>query len=90
MEGDELQPRKGIDVFTTLCEEAGVDRAAAVADYIRESAYTWANLLFAVAIPRNDSIDRVARSRLAGRLVLERRGADSNLDRIAFSRYWQA
>jgi hypothetical protein len=31
-------------------EEAGVGREAAVSEFVRESAYTWANRLFALTV----------------------------------------
>ena len=40
--------RRLVDGYLKLREEAGVGRAEAVAEFVRESAYTWANRLFAL------------------------------------------
>ena len=40
--------RRLVDGYLQLRAEAGVERAAAVAEFVRESAYTWANRLFAL------------------------------------------
>ncbi len=45
---EDKHARKIIDAYIQMREEAGEDRAEAVADYVRESAYTWANRLLAL------------------------------------------
>jgi hypothetical protein len=40
--------RRLVDGYLKLREEAGVGRTEAVAEFVRESAYTWANRLFAL------------------------------------------
>lgn len=40
--------RRLVDGYLKLRDEAGVGRAAAVSEFVRESAYTWANRLFAL------------------------------------------
>jgi hypothetical protein len=40
--------RKVVDTYLKLRDEAGVERQEAVAEFVRESAYTWANRLFAL------------------------------------------
>lgn len=40
--------REVIDAYLRYREETGVNRPAAVAEFIRESAYSWANRLFAL------------------------------------------
>ena len=40
--------RELIDAYLSLRSEAGVSQADAVAEFIRESAYSWANRLFAL------------------------------------------
>jgi len=44
----DVRARKIVDAFIDVREQAGVDRAEAVAEYVRESAYTWANRLVAL------------------------------------------
>lgn len=45
---EDVRARKVVDAFIDVREQAGVDRSEAVAEYIRESAYTWANRLVAL------------------------------------------
>jgi len=49
---DDRQARKVVDAYLKLREEAGeeegVERAEAVAEFVRETAYTWANRLLAL------------------------------------------
>ncbi|MGC6448026.1 MAG: BREX-1 system adenine-specific DNA-methyltransferase PglX [Rubripirellula sp.] len=45
---EDVAARKVIDAYISLRQQAGVDRADAVSEYIRESAYTWANRLVAL------------------------------------------
>ena len=45
---EDVRARKIVDAFIEVREQSGVDRADAVAEYIRESAYTWANRLVAL------------------------------------------
>lgn len=64
---DELQlttedqhARKVVDAYLKLREEAGVPRAEAVAEFLRETAYTWANRLIALrCMESRDLIDSV-------------------------------
>ena len=44
----DCEARKVLDAYLTLREEAGVGRAEAVAEFVREAAYTWANRLLAL------------------------------------------
>jgi hypothetical protein len=45
---DDLHARKIVDAYLKLREEAGVARQVAVTDFLRETAYTWANRLIAL------------------------------------------
>ncbi len=45
---EDRQARKVVDAYLKLREEAGVERSDAVADFVRETAYTWANRLLAL------------------------------------------
>ncbi len=45
---EDVAARKIIDAYISLRQQAGVDRSDAVAEYVRESAYTWANRLVAL------------------------------------------
>lgn len=40
--------RQVVDAYLALRREAGVSRADAVAEFVRETAYTWANRLLAL------------------------------------------
>ena len=42
---EDRHARKVVDAYIKLREEAGVARSDAVAEFIRETAYTWANRL---------------------------------------------
>ncbi len=48
LSAEDKAARRLVDGFLQLRSEAGVERAAAVAEFVRESAYTWANRLFAL------------------------------------------
>ena len=45
---EDRQARKVVDAYLKLREEAGVERSDAVAEFVRETAYTWANRLLAL------------------------------------------
>jgi len=52
--------RKVVDAYLKLRDEAGVSRAEAVAEFVRETAYTWANRLLALrCMEARDLIDEV-------------------------------
>lgn len=42
---EDRQARKVVDAYLKLRDEAGVERSEAVAEFVRETAYTWANRL---------------------------------------------
>jgi len=45
---EDRQARKVVDAYVKLRQEAGVERSDAVAEFVRETAYTWANRLLAL------------------------------------------
>jgi hypothetical protein len=45
---EDRQARRVVDAHLKLREEAGVEQAEAVAEFVRETAYTWANRLLAL------------------------------------------
>lgn len=57
---EDRQARKVIDAYLKMREEAGVERADAVADFLRETSFTWANRLLALrCMEARDLIDSV-------------------------------
>jgi hypothetical protein len=48
LSAEDKAARKVVDAYLKLRDEAGVERQEAVAEFVRESAYTWANRLFAL------------------------------------------
>jgi len=48
LSGDDRRARVVVDGYLQLRADAGVDRDAAVAEFVRESAYTWANRILAL------------------------------------------
>jgi hypothetical protein len=45
---EDRQARRVVDAYLNLRQEAGVERTEAVAEFVRETAYTWANRLLAL------------------------------------------
>lgn len=45
---EDRQARKFVDAYLKLRDEAGLERSEAVAEFVRETAYTWANRLLAL------------------------------------------
>jgi hypothetical protein len=57
---EDRQARRVVDAYLKLREEAGVERSEAVAEFVRETAYTWANRLLALrCMEARDLIDPV-------------------------------
>lgn len=57
---EDRQARKVVDAYVKLRDEAGVERSEAVAEFVRETAYTWANRLLALrCIEARELIDAV-------------------------------
>jgi len=57
---EDKHARKVVDAYLRLREEAGVPRTEAVADFVRETAYTWANRLVALrCMEARELIDEV-------------------------------
>lgn len=73
--------RKIIDAYITFREEAGVSRHDAVAEFVRESAYTWANRLFVLrCMESRGIIDEVIlqKDTYGGRSLVHNRFARKN------------
>ena len=79
---EDVRARKIVDAFITVREQAGVDRSEAVAEYIRESAYTWANRLVALrCMEARELLDDeviVGREAYGGRSLVHHRLAQSS------------
>ena len=57
---EDRQARKVVDAYLKLRDEAGVERSEAVAEFVRETAYTWANRLLTLrCIEARELIDSV-------------------------------
>jgi len=55
---EDQHAREVIDAYLTLREEAGIERRAAIEEFVRETAYTWANrLLILRCMEARDLID---------------------------------
>lgn len=78
---EDVRARKIVDAFIDVREQAGVDRAEAVAEYVRESAYTWANRLVALrCMEARELLDDeviVGREAYGGRSLVHHRLAQS-------------
>jgi hypothetical protein len=73
---EDLAARKVVDAYLQYRKEAGVSLEEAVAEFVRESAYTWANRLFALrCMEARDLIDEVILQKEAygGRSLQHRR-----------------
>lgn len=78
--------RKIINAYITFREEAGVSRHDAVAEFVRESAYTWANRLFVLrCMESRGIIDEVIlqKDTYGGRSLLHNRFARKNPEACA-------
>ncbi|RLS70992.1 MAG: hypothetical protein DWH99_09280, partial [Planctomycetota bacterium] len=79
---EDVRARKLVDAFIDLREQAGVERTEAVAEYIRESAYTWANRLVALrCMEARELLDDeviVGREAYGGRSLVHHRLAQSS------------
>ncbi len=79
---EDVRARKIVDAFIDVREQAGVDRAEAVAEYVRESAYTWANRLVALrCMEARELMDDeviVGREAYGGRSLVHHRLAQSS------------
>lgn len=79
---EDVHARKIVDAFIAVREQSGVDRAEAVAEYIRESAYTWANRLVALrCMEARELLDDeviVGREAYGGRSLVHHRLAQSS------------
>lgn len=76
------EARQIVDAYVKLREEAGIDRAA-IAEFVREAAYTWANRLFALrCMEARGIIDEVILQKDAygGRSMMHQRFSRKNPD----------
>ena len=83
LSAEEKAARRLVDGYLQLRAEAGVERAAAVAEFVRESAYTWANRLFAFRCMEARSIIEeviLQKAAYAGRSLVHQRYLRKNLD----------
>ena len=83
LSAEDKTARRLVDGYLQLRAEAGVERAAAVAEFVRESAYTWANRLFALRCMEVRSIiDEVIlqKAAYAGRSLVHQRYLRKNPD----------
>ena len=60
LSGDDTNARTVVDAYLGLRDEAGVSRGEAVAEFVRETAYTWANRLLCLrCMEARELIDEV-------------------------------
>jgi hypothetical protein len=80
---EDKQARQVIDAYLAYRAEAGLPRADAVAEFVRESAYTWANRLLALrCIEARAIIDEVILQKevYGGRSMVHNRLARRSLE----------
>ena len=83
LSAEDRAARRLVDGYLQLRAEAGVERAAAVAEFVRESAYTWANRLFALRCMEARSIIEeviLQKAAYAGRSLVHQRYLRKNPD----------
>lgn len=83
LSAEDKAARRLVDGYLQLRAEAGVERAAAVAEFVRESAYTWANRLFALrCMEARTIIEEVIlqKAAYAGRSLVHQRYLRKNPD----------
>jgi len=83
LSAEDKAARRLVDGYLQLRAEAGVERAAAVAEFVRESAYTWANRLFALRCMEARSIIEeviLQKAAYAGRSLVHQRYLRKNPD----------
>jgi len=83
LSAEDKAARRLVDGYLQLRAEAGVERAAAVAEFVRESAYTWANRLFALRCMEARSIVEeviLQKAAYAGRSLVHQRYLRKNPD----------
>jgi hypothetical protein len=83
LSAEDKAARRLVDGYLQLRAEAGVERAAAVAEFVRESAYTWANRLFALRCMEARSIIEeviLQKAAYAGRSLVHQRHLRKNPD----------
>lgn len=83
LSAEDKAARRLVDGYLQLRAEAGVERTAAVAEFVRESAYTWANRLFALrCMEARTIIEEVIlqKAAYAGRSLVHQRYLRKNPD----------
>ena len=83
LSAEDKAARRLVDGYLQLRAEAGVERTAAVAEFVRESAYTWANRLFALRCMEARSIIEeviLQKAAYAGRSLVHQRYLRKNPD----------
>lgn len=102
LSAEDKTARRLVDGYLKLREEAGVGREEAVAEFVRESAYTWANRLFALrCMEARNIIDEVIlqKDAYSGRSMVHNRfakktpeacaGEDDGLFAVLFEEFEQ-
>jgi hypothetical protein len=100
LSGDDRRARVVVDGYLQLRADASVDRDAAVAEFVRESAYTWANRLLSLrCMEARGIIEEVIlqKTAYAGRSLMHQRflrkdpdaaaGADDGLFAVLFAEF---
>lgn len=100
LSGDDRHARVVVDSYLQLRADAGVERDVAVAEFVRESAYTWANRLLALRCMEARSIIEeviLQKTAYAGRSLVHHRflrkepdaaaGADDGLFAVLFAEF---
>ena len=86
LSAEDKAARRLVDGYLKLREEADVPRSEAVAEFVREAAYTWANRLFALrCMEARGVIDEVVLQKAAygGRSMVHNRFAKKNPEACA-------
>ena len=100
LSGDDRRARVVVDGYLQLRSDAGIERDDAVAEFVRESAYTWANRLFALRCMEARSIIEeviLQKAAYAGHSLVHQRflrknpdaaaGADDGLFAVLFAEF---
>ena len=100
LSGDDRRARVVVDGYLQLRADAGIERDIAVAEFVRESAYTWANRLLALRCMEARSIIEeviLQKAAYAGRSLVHQRflrkapdaaaGADDGLFAVLFAEF---
>ncbi|NWJ94848.1 MAG: BREX-1 system adenine-specific DNA-methyltransferase PglX [Chloroflexi bacterium] len=86
LSAEDLRARQVVDAYIKIREEAGVKQTSAVAEFVREAAYTWANRLLALrCMEARSLIDEVVLQKEAygGRSLVHNRFARNSPEACA-------